>query len=100
MKKKKSSFFSDGLSVDESKVSVLIISYIAVCAIVMYLCIANNETIVAKDVFIAILVGVSGINVTDKVTKNINKKNNIYYKNKDYNDTYDEDYNEDLEDGE
>lgn len=90
-KRKKNSFFSDGLSVDESKVSVLILSYIFVCAVVMFLCITNKETIIAKDVFIAILVGVTGINISDKITKN------AYEDNDDEEDNDENDYKDESE---
>lgn len=67
MNEKSKGFVKDGLSIDESRVSVLIISYLTSFLVTTAFCAYNNDVESMKSIFFATLTAVAGINITNTV---------------------------------
>lgn len=60
---KNNSFWSDGLSIDETKFSILVISYMLAFSALLFMCIKNNDVETIEDVTSLLLTAVFGINI-------------------------------------
>lgn len=72
----KDSFFSDGLCIDESKVSVLIVAFIINTLLISYLCVKALTTDVSQVPFeilqniqFALIVAIGGVNLSSIFAK-------------------------------
>lgn len=63
------SFWKDGLSIEESKVSVIVITYLIGFIVTSYLCMKLGNVDVMQNIFLANLAAIAGINVTSYFTK-------------------------------
>lgn len=73
---KPDSFLKDGLSIDESRISVLILSYMISFLATTIFCIYLKDIESLKAVFFANIASITGINVTNTV---VNKNNKSQY---------------------
>jgi hypothetical protein len=67
-------FIRDGLSIDESRLSVMIISYIISFLTIVALCIYLRDVETMKAVFFANATAITGINVTNSIVSNTKAK--------------------------
>lgn len=63
MDKEKGSFWSDGLSIDETKFSVLVLSYFVAFIVLLFMCAKNNDIETVEDITGLLLTAVFGINI-------------------------------------
>jgi hypothetical protein len=68
MADEKPGFFKDGLSIDESRISALIITYVISFIIAMVLCIIQKDVESIKAIVFANISAVTGINITNSIT--------------------------------
>ena len=69
------SFWKDGLSIDESRISALIISYIISFVVTLGLCIYTKDIESLKAMFFANIAAITGINITNSIVGGSNKNN-------------------------
>lgn len=74
MSRKSESYWKDGLSIDETKFSVLVLAFIVGYIVLMYLCIKNNDTNTVERIIIFITSAITGLNITKAVTDRKNPK--------------------------
>lgn len=70
MKETNKSFWKDGLSIDETKFSILVLSYMIALTAFLILCVVNNDIENVKDVVVLLLGSIFGINISRIITKN------------------------------
>ena len=82
---KSSNFLKDGLSIDETRVSLLMISYFIIFIVCCYVFVKTADNEGLKSIFFAILAAVTGINLTNTITHQdaSKKKPNNTYNNDD-----------------
>jgi hypothetical protein len=71
-------FFEDGLSVDETKMSSLIICLFITLGPLVYLCVVKQDTATLLSLAIAIITAIAGINVTNMITNKTSYSGNQY----------------------
>lgn len=75
-KHKPDNFFHDGLSIDESRMSVLIVTYLVSFVVTLVFCIYTKDVESMKSIFFSTITAVTGINITNSiVNRTSNKKN-------------------------
>lgn len=77
------SFLRDGLSIDETKVSLLMITYFIIFIICCYVFVKTADNEGLKSIFFAILAAVTGINLTNTITHQEPPKDDSDYDNDD-----------------
>jgi ADP-ribosylglycohydrolase len=80
MKKNKyKDFWSDGLSIDEARISAIIIAFMISFATLMYLCVISEDTDTVKSIVLGLITAITGINIAqaglDSLTKKDSSKN-------------------------
>jgi hypothetical protein len=73
-KKRYDSFIQDGLSIDESRVSVLIATYIISFLVTLGFCVYTKDVETMKSMFFSTIAAVTGINITKSIMNTANKK--------------------------
>ena len=72
----KKSFFEDGLSIDETKLSMLMITYLICFIVIIIFFVKTGDGEGLKTVFFANIGAVTGVNVTSSITKAFNNTSN------------------------
>ena len=72
---KKDSFIKDGLSLDETKTSTLMITYVICFIVVLAFFVKTGNGEALKTIFFANIGAVTGLNVTHTVSKAFNNNN-------------------------
>lgn len=72
---KSQSFFEDGLSIDETKLSMLMITYLICFIVIVIFFVKTGDGEGLKTVFFANIGAVTGVNVTSSITKAFNNNN-------------------------
>lgn len=67
-KEKPNSFIRDGLSIDETKVSILMISYIICFIAVLWFFISVKDGEGLKTMFFSTIAAVTGMNITNSIS--------------------------------
>jgi hypothetical protein len=65
--KPKVNILRSGFSIDETRVSVLIITYLIGFIITVTLCVMNKDTEGLKQILFALTAGITGVNVTNSI---------------------------------
>lgn len=73
-KKKPNSFIQDGLSIDESRVSILIGTYLISFIVTLGFCIYTKDVESMKSIFFSTIAAITGINVTNSIVNGANRK--------------------------
>jgi Kef-type K+ transport system membrane component KefB len=68
------SFMQDGLSIDESRVSVLIATYLISFLVTLGYCVYTKDVESMKAIFFSTIAAVTGINVTNSIMNSAGKK--------------------------
>lgn len=68
----KSSFFRDGLSIDESKTSLLMITYLINFIVILVFFVKTKDAESLKAIFFANISAITGINVTHSISQAFN----------------------------
>jgi archaellum biogenesis protein FlaJ (TadC family) len=63
-------FFEDGLSIDETKMSSLLICLFITISPMVYVCVKREDTQTLLTLALALITAVAGLNVTAMITKN------------------------------
>lgn len=66
------SFFEDGLSIDETKISMLMITYFICFIVILVFFVKTGDGEGLKSVFFANIGAVTGVNVTSSISKVFN----------------------------
>lgn len=78
------SFLRDGLSIDETRVSLLMITYFIIFIVCCYVFVKTADNEGLKSIFFAILAAVTGINLTNTIThQELHKEDSSYTDNDD-----------------
>lgn len=72
--KKPNSFLADGLSIDETKLSVLMISYIICFIVTLWFFVQSKDGEGLKSMFFSTIAAITGVNITNSLS-------NAFYKN-------------------
>jgi hypothetical protein len=76
MAKKGRSFISDGLSIDETRISFLLLTYGATLIPTIYLCLTTQDVQTLASICFALITGITTINITN-ILSNKRKTNDL-----------------------
>lgn len=70
------SFFEDGLSIDETKISMLMITYLICFIVTLVFFVKTGDGEGLKTIFFANIGAVTGVNITSSISKTFNAVSN------------------------
>lgn len=74
-KDKPNSFITDGLSIDETKLSILMISYVICFIVTLWFFVKTSDGEGLKAMFFSNIAAITGMNITNSISNAFNKTN-------------------------